>query len=828
MPKSALLHRLRRWVLLGSLTASWSMGTGLIGIEAESGFGPISFASGQEIDFSETFALAEDRQAVLQQLVPGTEEAYFYTALMLQQGGQLDRVPPLLEQWQLRHGTTARWTRIAHRQALLNYPQDHAAALEYLRRTFDLRFDHQRIPESDRPDLPIQLDPAQIAWQAFRDRAFAGNSVTDSVAESGLYRLLSQPFDSPARLRSALSRVTVPDHPQLAELVIRDLQVPDHGAFGDLNVHRLLTREQLDRCLELEPRLLENAVFVHTYLTRLWVGPDVDPTRDDAAYEAYLDRLWAFVAPLSPIFNSLKAHVLYHRLQFDRVRGIYDKERFMAYLQLPRQVGYMRPEYLTDAQRAGYPADLQQDFSAATRLPIVHDDEPLVRHYLDFFLLDADGIEEFSPFVRGDYLRRRLAEVKILAGIGDPERWASFLGPAEFQAIKERIDLEFAPTNPRHYGPLDPVVLELDIKNIETLIVKVFEIHARNWYEQQGTEINTDIPLDGLVANHERVVHYEAAPLRRHRRQFEFPEIERPGVYVIDFIGNGRSSRVLIRKGRLHHSVRSGHAGQIITVYDDVDQPAVGAIVRLGGRDYVANDAGEVTIPYSTSPGRVPMILQHGPLATLERFDHEAEQYALQAGIHVDRESLLRSRAATILIRPQLTLGGLALPIGLLEETTLTIVSTDLDGISTTKTIKPFELFDDREAETTIQVPPRLVTLSVSLQGKIHNLSLGSDQTLSTSHQVSINGIDTQAAVDEPLQQGIPHADFNRRSRNLCWRRQNRLRLQQLPERRLECFQSQIDALHIRRFLGLFQSDPLCRNLFTHCVPAKVLEFAEQ
>ena len=53
---------------------------------------------------------------------------------------------------------------------------------------------------------------------------------------------------------------------------------------------------------------------------------------------------------------------------------------------------------------------------------------------------------------------------------------------------------------------------------------------------------------DGLIANAETSHEYEEAPLRRVRRHFEFPELTTPGVYVVDFIGNGQSSRALIRK----------------------------------------------------------------------------------------------------------------------------------------------------------------------------------------------------------------------------------------------------------------------------------------
>ena len=61
----------------------------------------------------------------------------------------------------------------------------------------------------------------------------------------------------------------------------------------------------------------------------------------------------------------------------------------------------------------------------------------------------------------------------------------------------------------------EPVTLDLDVKNVRTLIVKVFEINARNYYRQYQREVNTDISLDGLIANDERTVEYRDPPLRR-------------------------------------------------------------------------------------------------------------------------------------------------------------------------------------------------------------------------------------------------------------------------------------------------------------------------
>ena len=183
---------------------------------------------------------------------------------------------------------------------------------------------------------------------------------------------------------------------------------------------------------------------MQVYVSKLVPGRDVDPQVDTAVREAYLDRLWAFVSTLEPAHNSLKAHVLYHRLVHDRALGKWNKERFLAYLALPRHVHYINPKYMEDAARQQHPVDLNMDVRAYTGMLPIFNDEPLVRSYLMHFLLEAANYKEFEKWVQDGYLKEVFAETKILAGLGDPEQWYSMLSPEKYQALKDRVDLEFS------------------------------------------------------------------------------------------------------------------------------------------------------------------------------------------------------------------------------------------------------------------------------------------------------------------------------------------------------------------------------------------------
>ena len=438
------------------------------------------------------------------------------------------------------------------------------------------------------------------------------------------------------RRRNLLERLERPDHPNLAALVVEDLAQPGSSGFGSLPIHRQLLLAQLDECLKLQPDLLNQTEFVKIYLSRLRPSDDADVQHNVEARQAYLERLWSFVERLAPAHNSLKLHVLHHRLLLDRERGVYDHPRFMTYIALPRSASYVNPKYIGQEAVSRFAADCQADFADITGLPPVGDDEPLVRSYLQHFFLTETTYKPYQDYLEDTYLKHTFAETKIVCGLGDAEQWSAMLPPEKYLELKQRVDLDFAFTNDRLFAAADPIRMDLYVKNVPTLIVKVYEVNTFNFYQQNQREVNTDINLDGLVANTEQTFQYQEPPVRRVSRHFEFPELAKPGVYVIDFIGNGKNSRAVIRKGQLRYLLRASTVGHVFTVLDERNQMLKDASLWLAGHEYRAAEDGTIAVPYSTQPGRQPIILSHQGLSTLASFEHQTEDYQLAAG-HVRR-----------------------------------------------------------------------------------------------------------------------------------------------------------------------------------------------
>lgn len=704
--------------------------------------GAPALAAGGEIGFVEDFALAPDRGKALEKLIPGTEDYYFHSALHAQNSGRLDAVDDLLEPWIKQFGRTQRVIEIENRQALLLYDTQPRETLEFLRRRLGLRFNHRKDEASRNARLPTRLDQGLISDQALRARALQWHQGTlQGFEDRALESLIGADLDA-RRRRDLLRRLTRPDLDNLVRLVVADLKERDSGGFGYLPIHNALLLPQLDELARLMPAVGDQSNYVNAYLLRLLPSDDVDISADPIEREAYLNRLESFTSGLSDAHRALKAYVLYHRLEHDRALGIYDRQRFIRYLQLPRSVSYMNGEYMR-RQRGGPTIGLQENFQPYCPFPPIGTDEALVRDYLSHFFVDDANDDDFARYVNDVYLRELFAETKIVNGLGDMETWYAWLPPAKYQALRDRVDLAFLPSNPTHFMADESVGLDVAVKNVDNLIVKVFEINTPSLYRETLSEIGTDINLDGLVAHSERVYTYDAPPLRRIVRHFDFPKLSARGVYVVELIGNGVSSRALVRKGQLHHVQRLSSAGHVFTVLNQENEPVRSARLWLDGHEYRADDEGRITVPFTQEPGTRPVVLIDGDFASLERFFHREEQYALDAAFYVDREALLKGERATVLVRPSLQVHETPVTLSVIESPRLTVTTTDLDGVSSTLEAPDFNLYEDRESTFEFQVPERTVSVTFHLKGEVESLVTGKKIDIGDIQEFHLNAIDS-------------------------------------------------------------------------------------
>jgi hypothetical protein len=91
-----------------------------------------ALAQPQQIGFNERFALSDQREAVLAELIPGTEVYFYYHCLHYQTTGKLNLARQTLDSWIATTGLTSQAQRMQTRQILLEYSTNPEANIELL------------------------------------------------------------------------------------------------------------------------------------------------------------------------------------------------------------------------------------------------------------------------------------------------------------------------------------------------------------------------------------------------------------------------------------------------------------------------------------------------------------------------------------------------------------------------------------------------------------------------------------------------------------------------------------------------------------------------
>ena len=715
----------------------------LVGTLLQTAISTLSYAQTQEISFSERFALADSRDAILAELIPGTDDYFYYHCLHYQLTGKIPEARGLLDNWVAKFGFNDQNRRMQTRQVLLEYSKNPQATTQYLISEFGIQISHPAPRKDEAAELATKLDPMLIDWESLLKVFSADIQSVESNALSHLKPFLTDND----RLRAWLARCERSDDPDIVALVARELKLENSQGFGSFPIHNALTHSQLIELQKQIPRLRESQAFVQARLRKIRPNDDLS-LGDESVLRDHLTQLETFTQTLPESQASLKAMVLFHRLALDERNGDWNRERFLRFLSLPCGRNVANPAFLS--KLVGRPlVDRNANFQAETLLSPIVDDSQLIERYLQHFFQADANVDGFAEYLDRDYLNRMFASTKILYGIGDSKIHYAKLAPDAQRELQARIELNYALNNTVVYKPSDRVKLTLDLKNTPEVLVKIYRVNARNVLQLQKQAVNTSLDLDGLMANIEKRLSYALPADRRHRETIELPELDGGGVWVVDLLASGLRSRALIHKGQLHAMHRPTGIGSLLRVFDSMGQHVPAAKALFGEREFAAGEDGNILIPFGRSAGTESIILFDGPIASVQKFVQTTESYAMSAGFLVDPQSMLSGKIAKMVIRPNLLCNGHLISLASLKKAKLTVVSTDLDGISATQVFSELELSDSTELVKPFLVPQRLAALQMTLEGEVLSLSNNTTVPVAASHAVTINQSAKTAATHD-------------------------------------------------------------------------------
>ena len=750
--------------------------------------GAIDFSNLADLKFAESYAFSSNRAEVIASLRPKTKAWFAYSAMLAINEGRFDDADKLINAWfNLPQGDPAYDYRMAidfsARLNLLRWDKvaatGDAAFTEKNIRDFlvhplhDIGFyapDYNREVELAPNTYPAKLNQNELSFKAFWD--FFKTNHRFGLAEEfaflpilGLADAKAPSYDfSPAQLD------ILPDTPGVFEATLAYLKDDNPGhAFRKLGLYPKLTLAQLEtlekELADTKNDLRNNSDFIEIVLAKLAPGAD-EPRYDPAApaargesARAWLERILSFSRTLAPAQDQLRVLALYNLLDLHRQNGDFShRDLFLEYVKAPRTTSVHNAKHTAALAEWRTRQDLRQSrhHSLAPVLKTVQDDSGLVRDYLAAFRREGSDLAEFADWIDGKFLARTRAETDLLAGKPAETVDTSVFSDGDFKALRERVELDWSKANPREFAADADVALDIDVKNVKTMRVAIYDVDAFSACRQLDDEIPADIDLDACVPNHERTLDYSKFPqMTRHAERLAFPELKKPGLYVVECSGAGVCSRAVIRKGRLRVTERVDSRGHVFTALDESGKTIREAKIWLDGTVFTAGEDGGIIVPFFAEKDAGALksaVVGAGRLATTTVFHAAAESYALGLAAVLPPESLVADKTATLLLSPALSLADRKISIANLDKPVLTVTFTDLDGVASVKTVENPKLADDAEFAYSFKVPARLHGVSARLSGSVRNRASGKDVALEASSPTfSVNGIAETDTIGEML-----------------------------------------------------------------------------
>lgn len=169
----------------------------------------------------------------------------------------------------------------------------------------------------------------------------------------------------------------------------------------------------------------------------------------------------------------------------------------------------------------------------------------------------------------------------------------------------------------------------------------------------------------------------------------------------------------------------------------------------MKGHVFTQNKDGEILIPYTNSVCTEKVLLIHDEFTALSTFNHQREEYSFDASIYVDRESLIKGEKAQVIVRSQFFLNGLPASLDILEDVILSLASTDHESVQTTKDIRDYKLYADKDSTFEFKVPDNLRNIRFTLTCKVKAISNGEYQNFNVSKSFDLNQIDNTSELDD-------------------------------------------------------------------------------
>ena len=436
-------------------------------------------------------------------------------------------------------------------------------------------------------------------------------------------------------------------------------------------------------------------------------------------------------------YDKMTRNVLLSILELNSDMNIYELDTFIEYIEVPMW-DLSNIYNISPKSREQIKSNSRQRDLYAQVIPIDRNKErKLIEKYLKhFFLKEKIDFKKVSKYFNENYIKRFYSKMKFYAGDEEPMK-DKILSSGEINELMKEIQLTICDYNKEKFNINEDIELILEIKNIQTLYVNIYEINTENYYYTNKSTFDSGISLDGIVPTFEDKFTYNEKPQLLLEKKIQLPKIpKKRGLYVVEFIGNGHVSRAVIQRGNLKCIHKNTVNGKVLYILDEDNKILKGDKTGLWINNVwypSIKDTGAILIPYSVR-GNL-FILKHDDFCTLEKgINIPNETYEFKGQFIINEESFIMGNVTKILVKPYLFVCDEICPLEYLKNVKLiinTVKTENNQEIPSTNIIDKVELSYEKEFSFEFQVPPKLKNVEFILSGEIEYKTRNNKDTLS-------------------------------------------------------------------------------------------------
>ena len=448
----------------------------------------------------------------------------------------------------------------------------------------------------------------------------------------------------------------------------------------------------------------------------------------------------------NPALNNYTSSIIYHLLSNGIEVNNYDLDMFLNYLKNPFSFtwdfDYIFKRKNNRMNNKAYNTNFFDfDYDKVQK-------NELVNQYLEYFFMNKKAdINTFKKYIEENYLEKYLYKAQILTGEISTYN-DKLMSKMEYEDLCKSVEITICPHNKKCFKIDEPVILDLDIKNVPNLTLSIFTINTENYYLDKKQPITSLINVEGLLTSSEMLFNYNEKPQKRHRQRINLELIpnNKRGVYLIEIIGNGVSSRAIIKKGTLNLISRTTSKGKLCYIINEKNEimKSNNTYIWYNENKYKCEtDKGMIVIPYSSfKPGEDKCILFSDDYSDIANIQIDREVYKLKGHFNLNHSSVITGNMAKVTFKPLILINDRETSISILKNNCIKInLTKEEDGniVPISNTINDIKFNENEEYEFEVQIPPLFKSISYIFECDVMNLSNHKMEHLSYSQSEDVD-----------------------------------------------------------------------------------------